>query len=82
MVEGLGAAGFEAPPVPATFFVWLPVPKGSTSESFSEACLELGVVVLPGTALGPSGEGFVRISLTAEVPELEEALARMRRLSL
>ena len=45
-------------------------------------CLELGVVVLPGTALGPAGEGFVRISLTAEIPELEEALVRMRRLSL
>ena len=41
------------------------VPEGHTSESFAELVLEqAAVVVSPGPSYGPSGEGFVRISLT------------------
>ena len=36
------------------------------------------VLVLPGSSFGPNGEGFVRFSLVAPVPRLEEAIERMK----
>jgi aspartate/methionine/tyrosine aminotransferase len=39
--------------------------------------LEAGVVFLPGSAMGPGGEGFARASLTLDPdawPELAEAV--------
>ena len=35
------------------------------------------MVVSPGSAYGPSGEGFVRISLTVPDERLEEAVSRI-----
>jgi acetylornithine aminotransferase len=53
----------------ATFFLWLEAPAGETSEAFAGRLLHDGVVVAPGSFLGPSGEGYVRMAL---VPTLEE----------
>jgi LL-diaminopimelate aminotransferase len=36
------------------------------------------VLVLPGSAFGPGGEGFVRFSLVAPPARLEEAIERMK----
>lgn len=79
-ILSLQRAGFEVTPPQAGLFVWMRVPAGSTSEAFAMRCLEAGVVVLPGSALDPSGEGYVRISLTAPTPILEEALSRLAKL--
>jgi aspartate/methionine/tyrosine aminotransferase len=38
---------------------------------------EAGVAVLPGTAFGAMGKGFIRLSYAQAVPELEEALRRI-----
>ena len=62
----------------ATPYFWARVPEGYTSGSFSELVLErAAVVVSPGSAYGPSGEGFVRISLTVPDDRLEEAVSRI-----
>jgi aminotransferase len=54
---------------------------GLTSEQFSEQLLfEHQVAVVPGSAFGPSGEGFVRASLATSYEQLEEALVRIERL--
>ncbi|HYV50882.1 MAG TPA: aminotransferase class I/II-fold pyridoxal phosphate-dependent enzyme [Dongiaceae bacterium] len=73
-------AGYEVTPPQGGLFLWMRVPAGFTSESFAMRCLEAGVVLLPGSALDPSGEGFVRISLTAPTQVLDEALARLTKL--
>jgi LL-diaminopimelate aminotransferase len=36
------------------------------------------VVVSPGSAFGPGGEGFFRVSLIADIPVLDEAIERLR----
>ncbi len=53
----------------ATMYLWLEVPRGEGSEAFAERLLEHGVLVTPGSYLGPSGEGYVRLAL---VPSEEE----------
>ena len=37
------------------------------------------VAVIPGTAFGRYGEGYIRCSYAAPMPDIEEALVRMRR---
>jgi len=77
-VAGLNNLGWQFQPPEATFYLWVPVPKGMTSEGFAQLMLDkAGIVVPPGTGYGPAGEGFFRVALTASEPRLEEALARM-----
>jgi len=62
----------------ATIYVWVRVPDGETSESFTSYLLErAGVVVSPGSAYGHHGEGYIRISLTVPDSRLEEAVSRL-----
>ena len=78
VAEALVAIGLPAEPPKATPYFWVRVPEGYTSASFTELVLEqAGVVVSPGPAYGPSGEGFFRISLTVPDDELEEAVRRI-----
>jgi aminotransferase len=53
---------------------------GMNSEEFAEKLLlEEKVAVVPGTAFGPSGEGFVRCCYATSLPNIEEALRRIDR---
>jgi LL-diaminopimelate aminotransferase len=75
--------GIDIDPPLGTIYVWAPVPDGHTSSSFAELLLEqAAVVVSPGSAYGPNGEGFFRISLTVPDERLEEAVARMHEAGL
>jgi LL-diaminopimelate aminotransferase len=77
--SALAEIGVDIEPPRATIYVWAPVPEGHTSESFCELVLEeSGVVVSPGGAYGPNGEGFFRISLTIDDDRLAEAVGRLR----
>lgn len=78
VARALRAIGLDVTPPRATPYFWVRVPEGWTSESFSELVLERSaVVVSPGSAYGPSGEGFIRISLTIPDERLEEAVTRI-----
>jgi aminotransferase len=53
---------------------------GMNSEEFAEKLLiEEKVAVVPGTAFGPCGEGFIRCCYATSVSDIEEALGRMDR---
>jgi len=81
LVAGLKKLGFEVTPPKATFYVWLPVPKGYTSMQFTAHLLEhAGIVTVPGIGFGDPGEGFVRLALTVPKERLEEALARLSKI--
>ncbi len=78
VAEALAAIGLEVEPPQATPYFWARVPEGHTSASFAELVLEqAGVVISPGPAYGPSGEGFVRLSLTVPDDRLAEAMRRI-----
>lgn len=59
----------------ATFYLWLEVPRGETSESFAGRLLDHGVVVAPGSFFGPAGEGYVRMALVPTLEACERACA-------
>ena len=76
--EALAAIGLEVDPPQATPYFWVRVPEGHASASFTELVLEqAGVVISPGPSFGPSGEGFVRLSLTIPDSRLDEAARRI-----
>ena len=78
MVEALAAIGLRATPPRATPYIWARVPDGHTAEGFTELLLEqASVVVSPGPSFGPSGDGYVRVSLTVPNERLEEAARRI-----
>jgi LL-diaminopimelate aminotransferase len=67
----------------ATIYVWAPVPEGfADSAAYCEHVLErTGVVLTPGAAYGPAGEGWFRIALTTPDDRLLEAVERLGSLS-
>jgi LL-diaminopimelate aminotransferase len=78
MIEALAAIGLPSSPPKATPYIWVGVPDGYTSATFTDLVLEeAAVVVSPGPSFGPSGEGYVRISLTVTDARLEEAAHRI-----
>jgi LL-diaminopimelate aminotransferase len=80
--DALAQAGVNVTPPKATIYIWAPVPAGFASAAeYCEHVLEqAAVVVSPGGAYGPNGEGFFRISLTAPDDRLLEAVQRLSRL--
>ncbi len=66
-----------------SFFVWMPIPEGYSSEQFADLLLEKAhVVVAPGNGFGNGGEGYIRIGLLDNEDRLREACDRIEKLSL
>ena len=79
VVSAFGAVGIDLEAPLGSVYVWVPTPAGRTSADFAWELLDrAAVVVAPGTGYGPSGEGFIRISLTTPDDRLEEAMVRIR----
>lgn len=71
----------EAPT--GSFFAWLPVPEGFTSEGFADYLLDKAdVVVAAGKGFGEYGEGYIRVGLLMDEDRLEEAVKRIEKLNL
>ena len=78
LVRALRAIGMEVTAPKGTIYLWVPVPDGYTSATFTAQVLEQAdVVVTPGAAYGAAGEGYVRLSLTVPDARLEEAVRRI-----
>ncbi len=82
LVRALRGLGLRVSPPKASLYVWARVPDGETSVQFATRLLdEAGVVVTPGVGYGPSGEGYVRLSLTLPDERLEEGVRRLEGLA-
>lgn len=79
LVEGLRESGFEVDAPAATMYVWMRVGPGEDEPLARRALLDEGVVIMPGSALGPGGAGFVRMALTRSAERLRQAAARLAR---
>lgn len=80
LCDGLIEAGWHMEKPAGTMFVWAPIPDSyQDSEAFVADLLDkTGVLVTPGSAFGPSGEGYVRMALVqseATMKKIVEAVA-------
>ncbi|MBI5231354.1 MAG: LL-diaminopimelate aminotransferase [Coriobacteriales bacterium] len=79
VMDTLGSIGMSARTPKGTIYVWAKIPEGYTSAEFAEKVLEeANVIVAPGNAYGPDGEGYIRISLATPDDRLAEALERIK----
>jgi len=77
-VVALRGGGFEVETPKAAMYLWVGLPGDVPSGLFARRALEeAGVVVLPGSAFGPAGEGYFRIALTVGAARLTEAVTRL-----
>ena len=78
IIPVLRKLGLTVSPPKASLYVWAKVPNGYSSAKFAGLLLEdQNVVVTPGSGYGPSGEGYIRLSLTLSDEDLEKAIARL-----
>jgi LL-diaminopimelate aminotransferase len=78
--EGLTAAGFTVFGGVHAPYLWLRTAGGATSWQFFDRLLgEAQIVGTPGAGFGPAGEGYFRLSAFNSRANIEEALARIRR---
>jgi len=80
-VAGLRSAGLDCPEPGGAFYAFPSVAAtGLSSETFAERLLMTErVAVVPGSAFGEAGEGYVRCCYATALPLLEEALERIGR---
>ncbi len=81
IVEGLNAMGLPTVEPQGAFYAFPEVRRtGLDDETFAWRLLEEEeVAVVPGSAFGPGGEGFVRCSYATAYEKIEIALERMAR---
>jgi LL-diaminopimelate aminotransferase len=78
MIQGLAKLGWKIQPTKATMYLWIPCAVGWNSTDFALMVMQkTGVVFTPGNAFGIGGEGYVRISLIADLDRLGEAIQRL-----
>lgn len=84
VVDRLAESGIEVRAPAGAIYLWLGVRgSGLRSEEFVRRCQEAEALALaPGTAFGPSGEGFVRLSFGAPEADLREGTERLVRFLL
>ncbi|MBN1289902.1 MAG: LL-diaminopimelate aminotransferase [Actinobacteria bacterium] len=79
LAEALRGLGWNVMKPKGAIYLWLPVPEGFDSAGFSNEVLEKAdVFFTPGNGYGPSGEGYVRLSLTVPDIRIEEAIERLK----
>ena len=74
LLDLLRRKGFRDAGGAATMYLWIAVPPGETSEEHASHLLGHGVLVAPGSYLGPSGEGYVRYALVPTEDECARAV--------
>ena len=81
IVKGLRDIGLSCFEPKGAFYVFPSIAStGMTSEDFAEKLLtEEKVAVVPGSAFGRCGEGYVRCCYATSMADIEEALIRMQR---
>jgi LL-diaminopimelate aminotransferase len=79
LMSGFESLGWKPTPSRGSMFFWLPVPNGFEAQQWTQHLIDqAGVVVTPGNAFGPGGEGFFRVSLIADEDVLAKAIDRLR----
>jgi len=81
IVKGLNDIGLPCFEPRGAFYAFPSIKgTGMTSEKFAERLLiEENVAVVPGSAFGQHGEGYVRCCYATSLADIEEALSRMKR---
>jgi aspartate aminotransferase len=76
LVKGLNELGMECTLPKGAFYAF---PKVSNSADVASKLISNGIIVVPGTAFGSEGDGYIRISYAASMKDIEKALSIMEK---
>lgn len=83
IVPVLRRIGLQLDVPKATLFLWARIPSSLNSRDVASRIFdETAVLLSPGSAFGPSGEGYIRLALTASTERLVDAAKRLDSLRL
>lgn len=83
LIEEAKKIGWDITAPNGSFFAWLKVPAGYTSEQFAALLLDKAdIAVAAGNGFGQHGEGYIRVGLLVSEERLREAIARIEKLGL
>jgi LL-diaminopimelate aminotransferase len=83
LVNALKKAHAKVDPPQATFYLWVPTPRGQSSRRTAAILLrQSGIVATPGVGFGRFGEGYIRLAFSVPNPLLKEAARRIEGLKL
>ena len=78
LFNALSEIGLTALKPKASFYIWVKVPQGFTSVSFTAELLDKAdIAVTPGVGYGNAGEDYIRLSLTLSESRLDEGIKRL-----
>lgn len=81
LIQACSKVGWSVTAPAGSFFAWLKVPEGYTSEAFADLLLEkASVAVAAGNGFGLHGEGYIRVGLLVSPERLVEAVERIAHL--
>lgn len=80
LYQAMTELGFEMARPSGAFYLFAKIPADIQLNSM-DFCLDLAkknkLALIPGSAFGPEGEGYVRLSYAASMEDLEEAVKRL-----
>jgi aspartate aminotransferase len=76
LVKGLNELGMECALPRGAFYAF---PKVSNSTEVASKMISNGIIIVPGTAFGSEGDGYIRISYAASMKDIERALSIMEK---
>ncbi len=83
LIEEAHRIGWDVKAPKGSFFAWLRVPEGYTSEEFADLLLDkANVAVAAGNGFGDFGEGYIRVGLLVSEERLREAILRVEKLGI
>jgi aminotransferase len=83
LIEEAHRIGWNVTAPKGSFFAWLKVPEGFTSEQFADLLLDrANVAVAAGNGFGEYGEGYIRVGLLVSEERLREAFLRIEKLGI
>ena len=78
IVDNLADVGLSATKPQASLYIWAKVENMDALEYVEQARDHARVSIAPGSAYGPGGDGYVRMSLTNTEERLGEAMGRLK----
>ncbi|MEG0260441.1 MAG: aminotransferase class I/II-fold pyridoxal phosphate-dependent enzyme [Lysinibacillus sp.] len=83
LMSGLQTIGWEVAPSDGGMFVWTKYPYAMDCTEFAFTLIEqVGIVTVPGTAFGTAGQGYLRLALVQPKEKLQEAVLRLKNLTI
>ena len=81
MLEYFEQRGWNVEASEASFYLWMKVPAqtavSGSDATFVDGLLKVGIVAMPGSFMGPGGEGYVRWALVPTPEDCREAISRL-----